>query len=211
VKIVDTHPHPDENSEVLRLILPRLDRLRGLVAGKIPARFQSILSADDILQEVAMAAERTLGSLVDRDNERAIDRWLTHIAMSKTVDALRSVRALKRGGGIFIGEGRFMSFSNIFANAPSAQKPPSSDVRSAEAAQAVTKALEQLSPDRKQVVELRFIAGLSHADIAARMGKTEAAINSLLFHALRQLRMILGGPELYLSGTASYTGRSGGK
>ena len=52
-------------------------------------------------------------------------------------------------------------------------------------------ALAELNEEQRQVVILRFFAGLSHAQIADLLKKREGAVRAQLFRALRQLRKVM--------------------
>jgi RNA polymerase sigma-70 factor (ECF subfamily) len=56
----------------------------------------------------------------------------------------------------------------------------------------VEAAMDRLSEDHREVITLARIAGLSHREIAAVMGRSEAACRVLLHRATAQLGMILG-------------------
>jgi RNA polymerase sigma-70 factor (ECF subfamily) len=60
------------------------------------------------------------------------------------------------------------------------------------ATDAVRKALYQLKPEYTEVLLLRFTEGLSHADVAERLGKTETAVKVTQHRALKALRSRLG-------------------
>jgi len=52
-------------------------------------------------------------------------------------------------------------------------------------------ALFQLSPEQRQVIELRYLENLSHYEVAAVLGKTVEATRALQYRALEALRQIL--------------------
>ncbi len=52
-------------------------------------------------------------------------------------------------------------------------------------------AISQLTPDQQQVVTLKFMEGLSNAEIASILGKSEGAVKALQHRALASLRRIL--------------------
>ena len=53
-------------------------------------------------------------------------------------------------------------------------------------------ALQQLPPQHREILELRFFEGLSHEQAAARMNRSYDAVRCLLVRALRQLRDVCG-------------------
>ena len=58
----------------------------------------------------------------------------------------------------------------------------------------VRAAVGSLPPDQRQVVVLRFAAGLRNREIAAIMHRSEGAVKLLTFRALTSLRKRLGAP-----------------
>lgn len=183
--------------EVQRLLLARAEPLRRYVERKIPKRFRSILCAEDVLQEVWIAAFQTISPDI-----RDTDRWLTSLANSKLIDALRAVRTLKRGGDRrFVRDAaeRLSSFEDLFGRLCSRQKTPSREVSAQETRHAVQVALSTLPDDRRQAIRLRHIEGLSRKEIAGIMQKTEAAINSLLYRGLNELRGRVGDAAKFFS------------
>jgi RNA polymerase sigma-70 factor (ECF subfamily) len=57
--------------------------------------------------------------------------------------------------------------------------------------QRVRAALLRLSPDQRQVIELRYLENLSHLEVAAVLGKTVEATRALQYRATEALREIL--------------------
>lgn len=56
-------------------------------------------------------------------------------------------------------------------------------------------ALDDLTDEQQQVILLKFIEGLSNAEVAQILRKSEGAINSLQYRALRALRQVLGADD----------------
>jgi len=56
---------------------------------------------------------------------------------------------------------------------------------------AVARALAELTPDQREVIELRFFAGLSAREAAEAMGKQEGTIRGLQFRAIAAMRRSL--------------------
>ena len=191
-----------------RDLLPRVFGLRRYVHRQVPARLRTMISADDVLQEVWLSAYRTVSSFRP-DGPGAVDRWLETIANSKLVDAIRWARRQKRGGDrlhIRDVQRRVSSLSNLFTRIKSPQKTPSSAFTTIENAHAISIALSCLREDRRRAVYLKHIEGRSHKEIASDMEKTEAAVNSLVYHGLRELRLILGDAAKYFSDARSVLG-----
>jgi RNA polymerase sigma-70 factor (ECF subfamily) len=74
------------------------------------------------------------------------------------------------------------------------QRPtPLEQVIGAEEAAALATAIAQLSEDQQQVIILRFIEGLKHAEIARIIGKSEGACRIIQYRALVALNQLLSG------------------
>lgn len=182
-------------------LLAGAPRLRQYLAAKIPTRFQGVISAEDVLQEVWLAAFQALGSF-RQDGPDALDRWLTCIAHRKLLKAIKAAQSVKRGGrnAILQGHGnRVSSMLDLFVRVAAPGRTPSSEAAAAEATDAVQIALASLPEARRRAVWMRHIEGKPCAEIAEAMGKTKPAVNSLLFHGLQQLRDRLGEPARFLS------------
>jgi RNA polymerase sigma-70 factor (ECF subfamily) len=52
--------------------------------------------------------------------------------------------------------------------------------------------IEELSPDQRQVLTLKFVFDFSNAEVARILGKTEGAIKSLQHRALASLHRQIG-------------------
>jgi len=59
----------------------------------------------------------------------------------------------------------------------------------------IYKAIVKLTDDQRELITLKFIQGLSNADVAEITGRSEGAIRGLQFRALSALRLILSGEE----------------
>src|SRR5262245_6691365 len=64
----------------------------------IPAKYQSVLSLDDVMQQAYAEAVVNLPRFDDR-GEGSFAAWLTQLARCTLLDALRMLDADKRGGG----------------------------------------------------------------------------------------------------------------
>ena len=69
---------------------------------------------------------------------------------------------------------------------------PSAQAEARLTRQRLRRALDDLTEDQRQVIVLKFIEGLSNAEVAQILRKSEGAINALQYRALRALRRVLG-------------------
>lgn len=67
---------------------------------------------------------------------------------------------------------------------------------------AIARALDTLTPEQREAIELRFFAGLSAREAAVAMGKQEGTIRGLQFRAIGSLRRQLGIEEPPTAGPA---------
>ncbi len=68
---------------------------------------------------------------------------------------------------------------------------PEEQVERRLAAAEVAAALRTLNPEQQQIILLRFVQGLSHAEAASIMGKSEGALRALQYRALGGLNEAL--------------------
>lgn len=187
--------------ELQVLLMERAERLHKYVQRRLPADVQGIVAPEDILQEMWLAVFRGIANF-RADAPDALDRWLTKIAERKLIDAIRSARTVKRGGGHRIeheARCRTTSYLALFARVVSKQRTPSSEDAAREATHAVQIALCSLPDDCQLAVRMRHIEGRPRAEVAEAMEKSRPAINSLLFHGLRMLRDQLGPAGRFFS------------
>ncbi len=73
--------------------------------------------------------------------------------------------------------------------------------------EAMARALDALTDEQRDVIALRFVAGLSARDAAVAMGKQEGTIRGLQFRAIAALRRELGLAEPKTNDPPSMAGR----
>jgi RNA polymerase sigma-70 factor, ECF subfamily len=133
------------------------------------------------------ATERTFLAALDaidrfRDEGATFRSWLFRIAHNQIANALRS-RARRRASRLDeVAE-------------PVADADPAREAGVADDARRVRGALAQLSEDRRQVIVLRFVDGLTAREIGAVLGRSEGAVRVLQHRALRELAGILGAED----------------
>ena len=192
------------------LLMQRADELSSFVAVRIPKHLQGRIQVEDVLQEIWISAFRTFEGFRS-DGPASFDRWLTAIAQRRLADFLRRVGSARRGGAECTMQGQAAkgsSFVNLFNFLASPGKTPSREIAAQEAARAVQIALGGLAEPRRQAIYMRHIEGRSRHEIARAMDKSDAAVNSLIYKGLRELRVRLGHACRFFSDVASDCGTS---
>ena len=193
---------PLDESDLTILLMERADPLSAFVERKMPADVRRVIDPEDILQNVWVAAFRTISNFTP-DGPNSFDKWLTKITENRIIDAIREVRRLKRGGGHRIEHEagrRTASYLDLFGRVTSKQRTPSSEDAANEAVHAVQIALCTLPDDYRCAITMYHIDHQSRAEVAEAMGKTDPAINSLLYRGLQMLRGRLGPSGKFFSG-----------
>jgi RNA polymerase sigma-70 factor (ECF subfamily) len=130
--------------------------------------------AEDLTAEVWLSAAQDLGRF--EGDENAFRAWLFTIAHGR----LDAHRTAARGGSEPVDPA---SLEALVAR----PGPQSLDMDSETAQAVVDRICTVLSPDQGDVILLRLIAGLSVAETAEVVGKTEGAVRVLQHRALQRL------------------------
>lgn len=211
---MDDASHPPADSDLVdraiageplaleRLLMSHHRALHALIDSRIPATLRSYLSADDLLQETFAEAYRGVGAFRP-DGPNAFIKWLTTIAEHRVLDAVRSHKAAKRGGGrapvnaaVNADNSAVLALLDLVAVH---DRTPSRSAAGHEAVSAVQSAIQSLKPDYRDAIRFRYLEGLSVADAAARMNRTERAIHKLCSRGLQRLRESLGDASNFLT------------
>ncbi len=132
--------------------------------------------AEDVTERTFLAALSAVGSF--RDTGASFRSWLFRIAHNQVANALR-------------GRGRRATSSLEGEEQPSGLLDPAATVGAADEARELRAALDRLAPDRRQVLVLRFVDGLTAREIGAVLGRSEGAVRVLQHRALRELASML--------------------
>lgn len=142
--------------------------------------------AEEAAQEAFIRAYTRLDSY---DPNHKFSTWMLSITSNYCIDLLRKRRAL------------LLSIDEPLPPHPALMSEkssgPESQLEQSEREEMVQTLLEELPPDYRQAVVLRYWHELSYAEIAEMMDTTVSAIKSRLFRARRQLAEI--GVEMDLA------------
>lgn len=185
-----------------RLLMGHYDRLAADMARKLPNEFRAVIAAEDVLQEAFVVAFREIRSFTPQ-GRGSFYNWLATIAQHRLWDLVKGQRAAKRGGGrAAVGaqvKSPTDSLVGLLEQLYATERTPSRSAAGREAVAAVQVGLAALKGDYRQALQLRYIEGLSVAEAAARMKRTDHAIHMLCHRGLRRLHEILGRSSQFFS------------
>jgi RNA polymerase sigma-70 factor (ECF subfamily) len=150
---------------------------RTLRRGRVPAR----LDDSDLIQDALLEAHRGFAAFQGRTVGEFM-AWLRTVVLRTAGRTLRNhLEAGKRDAGREEGPGGL-------AGAAAADSTPSQNLVRDEQAAGMAAALARLPDAIQQVLLGRHVDGLSHAELAVRLGRSEQAVRVLYTRALRRLR-----------------------
>jgi RNA polymerase sigma-70 factor (ECF subfamily) len=177
-----------------KLLVRHRDRLRNMVRVRMDRRLAARIDPSDVVQEALADAA---GKLADYLRRRPLPfyPWLRRLAWERLV-ALhrRHVRAGRRSvareepGGLALPDESAVALAQRLI-APGTG--PSNHLLRQEAAERVQAALAQLGRADREVLVLRYLEGLSNADIAATLEISEGAVKMRHLRALERLHGLL--------------------
>jgi len=150
---------------------------------------RSKLESMDLVQDALVCALRDLENFTYK-SEGDFLRWLSEIAENRLRDHLDKLHADKRD---IRKEVRLNSHrpadENSFAGAigPVDTTTPSAIMSKREDLDRLTKAMEALKPEYRDVIVLTKIEGLSYKDIGDKLGKSTDAVRMLFSRAMAAL------------------------
>jgi RNA polymerase sigma-70 factor, ECF subfamily len=170
-------------SDVERLVAQFLPALRAFVRLRMGAELRAREESCDIVQSVAREVLQRAANF-QHGGEIGFREWLFTTAQRKVVNHLLHWRTQKRRGssGAVLPE----ELADFGAS-------PSRHASAREELAAVEAAFDALSDEQRDVVTCSRLLGMSHAEIAARLGKTEVAVRKTLSRGLARLAAVLAG------------------
>lgn len=150
-------------------------------------------SLDDLAQDVLLQICKDIGEFKVEPGA-SFSGWVKMVANRKLNDIWRRARAQKRGGGKQKHLGDFDESGGREHFADDKVPRQSMLVRYQELSDSVLKALGELTPKHKRVIELRMFQGKPFAEIMGELGyNKEVTVRSLYMRAVQRLQELLGG------------------
>jgi RNA polymerase sigma-70 factor (ECF subfamily) len=132
--------------------------------------------AEDLTAEVFVRAIEGLPDYEPRGVPFAA--WLYRIAQARVADHFRREQRTET--------------VTIEQDWPSGEESPSIKAEQSFYREELQAAINKLTPDQQSVIILKFVEGLSNAEVARILGKTEGAVKSLQHRALNALHRLMG-------------------
>lgn len=161
-----------------RVFLDRLDHLYNFL--RLWLRDDYL--AEDLTQQVFLNACQARDRF--RGDDDAMVGWLFRIARNEAMNVARR-------------RGRETSWDAMGSTAPQLVDPgelPDAAALRSEQRREVAELLDQLSPDQRELLHLRFAAGLSLVQIAGTLGISDVAARQRLRRTLAQLKGAIDDP-----------------
>ena len=134
--------------------------------------------AEDLVQETFL---RVWNRVHGFDAQKgSLGPWLLAVARNRAIDYLRTAG------------GRDRQLREFEEPEPARYCDMEKDILSSDNARRVKSAVEKLSPQQRQVIELAYFEGLSQAEMAERMGQPLGTVKTWVRAALKNLREELG-------------------
>jgi RNA polymerase sigma-70 factor (ECF subfamily) len=155
------------------------DTTNRLVYGLILRVLGDMSTAEEVLLDVYTQVWRQAASY---DTQRGTPlAWLTTIARSRAIDRLRSG---------WQDQQRKESLETL-GDAPTNAASPEEVTVASERQRFVRAALESLSPEQREVIELAYYSGLSHSEIAAKLNQPLGTVKTRTRLGMIKLREAL--------------------
>lgn len=179
-----------DDAAVEELLGAHLDGLRGYVRLRMGRVLRTREESADLVQSVCREVLADLDGFEYRGHAAFRD-WLFTCAEHKLRDRARFWARDRRDAAREQPLAGFDDDELATLDGLSSLLSPSRDAVAAEELAGLETAFAKLEPDYREVILLARVVGLSHAEIAQRMGRTESATWNLLSRALAKLSTLL--------------------
>jgi len=142
--------------------------------------------AEDILQEVYVSVWRAASGF-DAAQSQPLT-WLTSIARNRAIDSLRRAQTQPQ---LQTATGNDDEDSDVYDQTADDNPGPLDMLARASDARALSQCMQDLSAPQRQSVALAFYDGLSHAEVAEKMGEPLGTVKSWVRRALLSLKACL--------------------
>ncbi|MEP3481728.1 MAG: RNA polymerase sigma factor [Fuerstiella sp.] len=167
---------PDHQPARQQAVVRALASHEGWLKSVIVARLGSATEAEDVLQEVHVAAIQEKSPLVKTSS---VSAWLYQLAIRQVLQFRRRAGRHKK---------RIAQAIEVDSTKPNLAEDPLSWLLSTERQMLVREGLQLLADDDREFLMLKYVEGWSYRKIAERTGRTERAVESQVHRARNRLR-----------------------
>ena len=141
--------------------------------------------AEEVMLDVYMKAWKYAGRYTDQRG--SVSAWLMIMARNAAIDRIRQKRA----------QPKTLAFEPAVTPEPeAADASPEEQTAERERRRRVQQVLKELPPEQREVVELAFFGGLTHAELAERLREPLGTIKSRIRMGLIRLRGLIEEPGI---------------
>lgn len=168
--------------------------LRAVAAAVLGRRMSGKVEASDVVQQALLASHERFDQFRG-ESAGEWQRWLVAIVRNEARNLVRYWHQDRRHAG---REQPVMGSRADTARGPQSVRiahlasSPSMLVAARQEASRLLEVLDRLPPEHREVLHLRHFEGLSHEEIAERLGKSPDAVRQTWVRALRGLRDRMG-------------------
>ena len=165
---------------------------RRALAGKIPKRWQSVLSEEDVLQQTYADAAAKIRHF-ESPHEHAFAKWLVTVALRNLGDAIKMLGTGKAGGDRWRVEDPPTALLGVITGTPSRV------AAGAEAKSALERAVAQLPELYRRVVVMYDLEERTIQEVAEALKRSPGAVYMLRQRAHQRLHETMGRTWNYFS------------
>jgi RNA polymerase sigma-70 factor (ECF subfamily) len=179
-----------DRGAVEQLLVRHLPSLEAFVRLRMGPVLRGLMTAPDLVQSVCREALEDLGGFEFR-GEAPFRHWLFVRAENKLREKHRFHHAEKRDRDKQVA----IPDATTALSAYQTLVTPSKDLEVKEAMRRVEAAFDQLPDDYREAITLHKLCGLSHAEIADKMNKSEGAVRNLVYRGISRLALLVDGGD----------------
>jgi len=179
-----------DRNAIEQLLVRNLPGLEAFVRLRLGAAMRQKLTAPDLVQSVCREVLEDLSEFEFR-GEAPFRHWLYVRAENKLREKHRFHRAEKRDQGREVNLPESSTILPVYQDLIT----PSQHCEAREMLRRVEVAFDLLPEEYREAVTLHKLCGLSHAEIAERMGRSEGAVRNLVYRGISRLALLVDGGD----------------